>query len=216
MKALRVTAFSAIFCLSIFLASQAETEQEIPIDAEKKAETEKEIRVEGEREEVYEISKGDLLEISVYEEDDLSGQFKVKEDGTISYPLLGTVPMLGLSEIEAEKKIASLLRERYLVDPHVKIAVKEYHERITLVLGSVNKPGSYPFPEDRPLTFLEAISRAGGFSRYASPSGTRITRTMRGGKKKVIKPRVKDIISGRIDDVELEPGDIISVPERFF
>lgn len=218
MKTLFINLISAFLLYSIFfLPTVAISEEE---NAEVKTETIIEQpplpETKKEDEGAYRISKGDTLQIEVYEEEDLTGEFRVKEDGKISYPLLGTVEVLGLSEAMAEERIFTLLEKDYLVSPHVEITVKDYHERVTLVLGSLNRPGSYPFPEDRPLTLLEAVSLAGGFSRYASPSGTRITRTLPSGEKKVLNPRVKDIINGRIEDIELAPGDIVSVPERFF
>ena len=174
-------------------------------------------RAEAEKEKTYyKISKGDVLEISVYEEEDLSGEFEVKEGGTITYPLLGSVKVEGLTKLAIEEKLTTLLEKDYLVEPHVRVKMEEYHERTVLVLGSVKNPGSYEFPEDRPLTLLQVISMAGGYTRYASVKGTRIITTLPSGKKKTIDPKINDIIKGRKEDFELKPDDVVMVPERFF
>lgn len=167
-------------------------------------------------EESYKIEPGDMLDIGVYQEEDLSGSFEVKEDGTISYPLLGSVNLKALSKSEAESRLSELLAADYLVEPHVRIAINKYHGRTFVVLGSVNKPGSYEFPSDGNVTLLEAVSMAGGYNRYASVSGIRIIRESANATKETIDPKINDIINGHSEDVELKPNDVVMVPERMF
>ncbi|MCX5686502.1 MAG: polysaccharide export protein [Candidatus Omnitrophica bacterium] len=166
--------------------------------------------------EYYKIAAGDNLEIVVYEEEDLSGQFEVKEDGTITFPLVGPVHVVGLAKKEAEDKLRALLKDGYLVDPYVRIIVGKFGTRNILIVGHVGRPGSYPLPEDGNPTILKAIVESGGFTQMADPNGTRIIRTAPGGKKVTINPRIGDIMSGRRQDISLEPGDLIVVPERLF
>lgn len=166
--------------------------------------------------EYYRISAGDKLNIQVYQEEDLSGDFEVKEDGAITYPLLGSVKISGLTKSEAENKITELLGRDYLVNPYVHATIKTYHQRNIIVMGCVNKPGSYSFPENKTPTLLEAISMAGGFNGYAAVNSTKIIRMSSDGKKVAIDPRAGDIMAGRRKDVELAPNDLVMVPERLF
>jgi len=163
------------------------------------------------------ISKGDILDIKVYMEDDLSGEYTVLEDGTISFPLLGIVVVEGLSKLEAEQMLEELLEKDYLVDPHVNIITKEVSaQKKVTIIGEVKEPGSYPFPANGGLNLVEAISMAGGFTRYASTRGVRVIRASRISRKNVITPDVNAILNGKKKDLELEPGDMIIVPESFF
>ncbi|MDD5422523.1 MAG: polysaccharide biosynthesis/export family protein [Candidatus Omnitrophota bacterium] len=164
----------------------------------------------------YKISAGDTLSIQVYEEQDLSGEFEVKEDGTITYPLLGAVKVARLNKSDVENEITRLLAQDYIVNPYVHVSVKTYHQRNVLVLGCVQKPGSYPFPQDKDVTLLEAISLAGGFTGYASIGGTRIVRAGADGKKISMDPKIDNIINGRQKDVTLKPDDLVYIPERLF
>jgi len=168
------------------------------------------------KKEHYRLSPGDTIEIEVYEEDDLSGEFEIKDSGDIAYPLLGKVKAAGLTKSEIENRITELLGKDYLVHPYVRVIIKDYHARSIMVMGSVGKPGSYEFPEDKKMSLLQAISIAGGFTRYASVNGTKIVRTGKDGKKDAIDPRINEIIKGNKEDVELQPNDLIVVPERVF
>lgn len=166
--------------------------------------------------EYYKISAGDKLKIVVYEESDLSGDFEVKEDGTITFPLLGPTKVVNLTTKEMEDKLRVLLEDGYLVNPYVRVVVDKFGTRNILILGYVGKPGAYKLPEDGNPTILKAIVESGGFTPMADPNGTRIIRTMSSGKKVTINPRIGDIINGRRQDVNLEAGDLIVVPERLF
>lgn len=166
--------------------------------------------------ESYKVEQGDMLEIFVYEEEDLSGDFEVKEDGTISYPLIGSVIVEGLDRSAIETKLTGLLKKDYFHNPHLRLTIKEYHARLVHIIGSVKEPGPYEFPDDGNLTLLEAVSLAGGFDRYASVNGTKIIKTGTDGKRITIDPHISDILNGKKEDIDLDPGDIVSVPERFF
>ena len=162
----------------------------------------------------YKIAANDIINIQVYQEEDLSGEFEVKEDGTITYPLVGPVTVKGLIKLEVEKKITELLARDYLVNPYVHISVKVYGN--IMILGCVQKPGSYSFPQDKGMTLLQAISLSGGFTGYASVNGTKIVRATPDGKKMAIDPGMSDIIKGKRKDIDLKPDDLVFVPERIF
>lgn len=162
------------------------------------------------------IAPGDTLNIEVYQEDDLSGEFLVKESGVITYPLLGSVNVVGLTSAAAEDKIIKMLKNGYLKNPYVQVRTEEQHARRVKVFGEVKKPGIYDFPENENLSLMEAISMAQGFTQFASMKGVKVIRLKPSGKKKVIDPDMPAILSGKKDDLILEPGDLITVSEGGF
>ncbi len=201
-----VTACSLFLNLSLFCSSE-----EKPSAAPQKIS-----QINVQKDDSYKVSIGDILNIQVYQEEDLSGDFEVKEDGTITYPLIGAVKVINLNKSDVENSITQLLEKDYLSNPYLHVSIKTYHQRNIMVLGCVQRPGSYSFPQDNTITLLQAISMAGGFSGYAAANGTKIVRTSSDGKKSTIDPRMNDIINGRRKDVDLVPNDLVFVPERLF
>jgi len=112
------------------------------------------------QEEEYTVGGKDLLDITVFEESDLTKRVKVTEDGYITFPLLGQIKVDGLTTSQIEKKLEKLLSEGYLVNPQVSVMVKYFGSRKVSVLGCVEKPGTYSLTSR--TTILEAISKAGG------------------------------------------------------
>ena len=110
----------------------------------------------------YKVGTEDILFITVWGEPDLEKTVIVSADGTINYPLLGSIPVAGLSVREIDEKITRMLETDYLVDPHVDVTIKEYHSQKVLVLGEVVHPGLYILTG--PTSLLEIISKAGGVS----------------------------------------------------
>lgn len=158
----------------------------------------------------YIISANDVLEISVYNEPDLTKTVRVLEDGTISYPLLGNIPALGLSVRELEARVRDLLAEDYLVSPQVSVFVKEYAK--VSVLGQVRQPGSYELKGQ--VTLMQVIALAGGFTETGNPSQVKVIR------KSQDKEETLDIDTTRItekaersQDIVLHPGDVVFIPE---
>jgi len=93
----------------------------------------------------YTLGSGDYIRINVFQNPDLMLEVRIAEGGTISYPLLGTVTLGGLSVSDAEKKIASGLKDgNFLKQPQVSILVLAIKANQVSVLGQVNKPGRYP------------------------------------------------------------------------
>jgi len=148
---------------------------------------------------------------------DLQTKTRVTSDGYITFPLLGKIYVAGSTVQDLELKIKELLEKDYLVNAQVLVFIEEYHPSQVSVMGEVNTPGKYDMPEEKDITVLEAIAMAGGFTKDADVNGTRIMR-VKGGKKKTIKVRVKDItVRGQKEkDVVLEADDIVFVPESFF
>lgn len=165
----------------------------------------------------YKIGPSDLIEITVFREDELNRTIRVNQDGEISFPLVGTIDVGGKSIIEAEKAIVSGLND-YLKQPQVTIFVKEYSAKQVYVLGEVKSPGAVPLPTESGLTVLEAISLAGGLTAIAAPDRTRVIRTGADGKPQNFTVEVSAITKrGQKDkDLPLVPSDVVYVPQSFF
>lgn len=161
----------------------------------------------------HRVNVNEILDISVYQEPDLNKAVMVASDGTINYPLLGSVSVEGLTTKEVEEKLTRLLRKDYIVNPQVTVLVKEYAK--VYVLGQVNKPGAYEIKAG--LTVVGAIALAGGLTQIAAPNGVKVIRT-RNRKETIIPVPVGAILKGasRSGDVKVEPNDTIVVPESFF
>jgi len=110
----------------------------------------------------YFLGPGDVVKITVYDNDDLETIARISDDGNIIMPLLGLVTVNGLSISEASAHIAGLLADGYIINPQVNIFVQEFRSKKAVVLGQVNQPGIIEM--SGPITFLELISKAGGLA----------------------------------------------------
>ncbi|WP_245932679.1 polysaccharide export protein EpsE [Aquabacterium olei] len=160
----------------------------------------------------YVLGVGDLVRVTVYQNPDLTLETRINEGGTISYPLLGSVKVGGLSVVAAEKKIADGLREgNYLKQPQVTILLMAVKANQVSVLGLVNKPGRYPL-EAGTSKLSEVLAAAGG-TVAGSASEIVVISGLRNGKpfrKEIDFPKVFASM-GTVDDIPLENGDAIWV-----
>jgi polysaccharide biosynthesis/export protein len=108
----------------------------------------------------YRIGRQDLLEIKVFDVEELNQTVRVSDDGSISMPLLGRLVVSGLTKTDLEQMLARLLGERYVRDPQVTVFVREYESKKIAVTGAVKKPGTFEMLGRK--TLLEMISMAGG------------------------------------------------------
>jgi polysaccharide export outer membrane protein len=118
----------------------------------------------------YQVGAEDQLEIVVFGQDNLNRILRVNGRGEITMPLVGVVPVAGLTPQEIEKRLVALYDAQYLVDPQISVEVKEFRHQRVAVTGAVDKPGTYEIIG--PRTLLEVLSLAGGFSsRTGAPAG---------------------------------------------
>jgi len=164
----------------------------------------------------YKIQSGDLLDITVYQEKDMDRTARVSGNGIVTFPLAGNLKLAGLSVPEAEAHIASQLSQ-FLINPQVSVLIKEYGNKQVYVLGEVKKPGSIEMPVEKPLTVLEAVTLAGGFSELAAPDRTKVLRT-ENGKSVSIEVQISRItkLGDKNADIPLNPSDVVFVPQSYF
>ncbi|HOU53206.1 MAG TPA: polysaccharide biosynthesis/export family protein [Myxococcota bacterium] len=156
------------------------------------------------------LGPGDLIEVKVFRENDLSGVFQVGPDGTIDFPLIGTLAVAGQTAPEVASLIRQRLGEGYLQHPHVTVLVKEVQSRRIYVLGQVERPGTFKYEEG--MTVVQAITLAGGFTKTARPDATVVTRVIDGRETRFVVP-VEEISRGTARNLPLLPGDIVFVPQ---
>ena len=151
----------------------------------------------------YRLSTGDVISITVLGEEDLKrDKIRLTDAGTISYPVLGEIPVRDKTIGELETMIADGLRGRYLVNPRVSVTIDEY--RPFFINGQIERNGSYPYQPG--LTVRKAVTIAGGFRERASQS-----------KIFVVRDRDPTHTSVKVElDSPIYPGDTITVEESFF
>lgn len=160
----------------------------------------------------YIIGPEDVLEITVWRNQDLSKVVAVRPDGRISMPLIGDVNAVGRTPSQLTEEIASKLKE-YKENPSVAIVVKEVNSYAVYVLGEVQKPGKYPLKSK--TTLLQGITMAGGFTQTAARNKLVVFRFVDGASgDERIKASYDDIVlrDGYRQNIELKPGDTVVVP----
>lgn len=166
------------------------------------------------------VGPTDVVNVVVFNEPQLSGEYRVGEDGAIDYPYLRRVVIAGMQTGEVAAMLRSALGEQtpdnptghsVLTNPNVRVEIKEANSRRISVSGQVQHPNQYPFT--RCLTVTQAVALAGGFTAVAEKNQVRVTRVDRNGSRRVFVLRVEEILEGRRDDFDLEAGDVIYVPE---
>jgi len=159
----------------------------------------------------YRVGPGDLLELKVFQVDELSQTVRVSEDGSITLPLLGRVVVEGLTQDGVVQKLTGLLQAKYVKNPQVTIFIKEYKNQQVAVIGAVEKAGSYELVGRKNL--LQIISMAGGFSETAG-NEIFILREGPDGATSTVTIDLKDLLvnGNQKLNIPIEPNDVINVP----
>ena len=158
----------------------------------------------------YTIGKGDILEISVWKEPEISRRVQVRVDGRISMPLVDDIHVAGMTPIELKEVITRRLSD-YIEVPVVTIVVHEQAVQSYYVLGEVQEQGEFILTDD--ITVLQALAMAGGFTEWANKRNLLLLRNTETGEQR-IDINYRDIVSGNAPDQNLRimPGDTLVVP----
>ncbi len=177
----------------------------------------------------YVIGPQDQISITVVDETDLTGKFRVDGDGMFTYPYLGRVPAAGLTLTELQMRLTTQLQNGYIRNPQVRVEMDVYKSQSVYVIGKVRTPGKIQMTGTQ-MTLLEALAMAGSPTADASneiivvhpkrpiPSGT-VPSPDAPNEGEEIRVNRRDLELGRTgQDVVLRDGDIINVPEaqRFY
>lgn len=151
----------------------------------------------------YRFGPGDKLRIITFDHENLTNEFVVGSNGTISFPLLGDVQAAGLTAPQLQEELASSLTEGgYVVTPVVNVEVLEF--RPFYILGEVNQPGAFPFSPG--MTVANAVASAGGFTYRANERRVYIRRANSASETEVRLTATTPVF----------PGDTIRIGERIF
>jgi polysaccharide export outer membrane protein len=158
----------------------------------------------------YVISPGDVLEVQVWKEPDVSKAVPVRPDGKISLPLLDDVQAAGRTSAALTADLTERLK-KFISDPQVTVIVTEVNSQRIYITGEVTRGGTYPLEPG--MTVLQGLSSAGGFTPFANVKKIYVLRQQNG--KQVKYPfNYKDVVKGTdtAQNILLQPGDTIVVP----
>lgn len=150
----------------------------------------------------YRLDAGDRLRVVVFGQDGLTNTYSIGASGTITMPLIGTVPARGRTPQGLATDIAARLRNGFIREPSVAVEVEAY--RPFFILGEVQAPGQYPYVPN--MTAESAIAIAGGFSPRARRDRVTVTHADAAGTSRFIAP----------PGAPIGPGDTVLVGERWF
>jgi polysaccharide biosynthesis/export protein len=160
--------------------------------------------------ETYKIQPGDVLDVSVWKEEDLVRQVLIRPDGGMSFPLAGDIQAAGKSVAEVQAVISERLT-KYIPDPVVTVSTVKLDGNKVYVIGKVARPGE--FQANRYMDVVQALSMAGGMTPYAADNNITVLRR-ENGTQRSIPFRYGDIEKG--EDLEqniiLQSGDVVVVP----
>lgn len=166
----------------------------------------------------YRIGVDDVLQVTVWRNPELSVTVPVRPDGKISVPLIGDVQAGGNTPMQ----VAAIIKDKlsaYIREPNVAVILTQLrsHEFLSRVrvTGAVRTPRSMPYRQG--MTVLDVVLEAGGVNDFAVPNRTKVYRKLK-NKVEVIDVDLGDILTkGKLEtNVELRPGDVVTVPERLF
>ena len=158
----------------------------------------------------YQIGIGDIIEIQVWKEPDLSRTLTVRLDGRISLPLVGDIDTAGKSTGELDQYLEKKFSE-VVTEPAVSVILLESRSRRYYVVGQVGQPGEFRI--DYPVTILQAIARSGGFQEWAKRDRIKVVRRD-GGREKLLEFNYDAFVNGKSleQNLVITAGDTIIVP----
>lgn len=167
----------------------------------------------------YVIGPGDRLRITVWKQENISGDYHVSADGSFTFPLIGRVVASGLTLVKLEAELTRMLAAGYYKNPQVTTAVLEYRSKQMFVMGALRSPGAYPLTGE--MTLVEALARAGSTTADAAEHVFVIRSSSANGpvlpgqdeSAEVTRFDLRQFDGGQLSSVVMiRPGDTIFVP----
>ncbi len=158
----------------------------------------------------YRVGSGDVIEISVWKEPEISSAVVVRPDGKISLPLVNDLYVTGKTPMEIQEIVLEKLTS-FINSPSVTVTVQEIRSKKIYVIGEVNRTGAYQITQ--PTTVLQILTEAGGLLPFAKQKGIYVLRTENGIHQR-FPFNYKDVLKGKKigQNILLEPGDTVVVP----
>lgn len=155
------------------------------------------------------IGAGDKVRVTVFQVESLSGEFPVEENGQINYPLLGSVKAQGLTPAQLATNISQELKQKYLKNPDVQVAILQSDSSIT-VEGAVNQPGVLPMQGT--TTLIQAVAMARGTKDDADPHKVVVFRKVN-GQRLAAAFDLRAIRRAEAPDPTIYPNDVVVVED---
>jgi polysaccharide export outer membrane protein len=164
----------------------------------------------------YVIGPGDTLDVFVWRNPDLSTRVPVRPDGKISTPLVEDMIAVGKTTSQLARDMEAVL-EKYVRSPKVNVIVGTALSAMSqvIIVGAATNPRALPYREG--LRVLDAMLSVGGLNEFAAGNRAKIVRE-RGGKKTEVPLKLKNLLEkgDLTQNILLQPGDVLVIPESFF
>jgi len=148
--------------------------------------------------EVYRLQRNDSISVTMFQEAAMSRSALIGKSGSISFPLIGSVDLVGLTVPELEQKLVDLYKKDYFVDPKISVIITSYATKSVIVSGAVTRPGGVPYPDEGIISLAQAIAASGGITEMGDTNRITIVRKKGGSMVTTMN---------QAGEVELLPGD---------
>ena len=126
--------------------------------------------------EVYRLQRNDSISVTMFQEAGMSRSALVGKSGSISFPLIGSVDIVGLTVTELEQRLTELYKKDYFVDPKISVIITGYATKSVVVSGGVTNPGGVPYPDEGTISLAQAIAASGGITEMGDTNRITIVR----------------------------------------
>jgi protein involved in polysaccharide export with SLBB domain len=148
--------------------------------------------------EVYRLQRNDSISVTMFQEAGMSRSALIGKSGSISFTLIGSVDVIGLTVPELEQKLVELYKKDYFVDPKISVIITGYATKSVIVSGAVTNSGGVPYPDEGTISLAQAIAASGGITEMGDTNRITIVRKKGGSMVTTMN---------QAGEVELLPGD---------
>ena len=148
--------------------------------------------------EVYRLQRNDSISVTMFQEEGMSRSALIGKSGSISFPLIGSVDLIGLTVPELEQKLVDLYKKDYFVDPKISVIITGYATKSVVVSGAVTNSGAVPYPDEGIISLAQAIAASGGITEMGDTNRITIVRKKGGSTVTTMN---------QAGELELLPGD---------
>ena len=151
-----------------------------------------------EGDEIYRLQRNDSISVTMFQEAAMSRSALIGKSGSISFPLIGSVDLVGLTVPELEQKLVDLYKKDYFVDPKISVIITGYATKSVVVSGAVTNSGAVPYPDEGIISLAQAIAASGGITEMGDTNRITIVRKKGGSTVTTMN---------QAGELELLPGD---------
>ncbi len=158
----------------------------------------KQVKAATEDKDEYRLQKNDSISMTMFQETGMSRSALIGKSGSISFTLIGSVDVVGLTVPELEQKLTELYKKDYFVDPKISVIITSYATKNVIVSGAVVNPGGVPYPDEGTISLAQAIAASGGITPLGDTNRITIVRKKGGSTVATMN---------KAGTLELLPGD---------